>query len=175
MTDIPPLKIHLVENPRKAFRFTFTKTAILVPAAPVDEASVKILEARQKRDEAEAQKRAEAEAEAARTLAEAQKLTEAEPQTLPEPLPMSAEEKSQQWNIYFIAQNALKERMKLEQATKEALAIAEEKTLIDKLHELERIARRTPVAHVAHVAHHTPVAQVPEVKPARTRNYNQLI
>jgi 2-polyprenyl-3-methyl-5-hydroxy-6-metoxy-1,4-benzoquinol methylase len=70
---------------------------------------------------------------------------------------------------------ALKERMKLEQATKEALAIAEEKTLIDTLHELERIARRTPVAHVAHVAHHTPVAQVPEVKPARTRNYNQLI
>jgi hypothetical protein len=168
----------LVGDPNSAnlFRFTFTKTDIHAPTAPVDEASVKIVEAHQQRALAEAQKRALAEAhEASVALAEAQKLTEAEPQKLPEPVPLTDEEESQHWKALFIAENALKERMKLEQATKEALAIAEEKKLIDKLLELERIARRTPVAHVAHVARHTPVAQVPQVKPARTRNYNQLI
>jgi hypothetical protein len=93
-------------------------------------------------------------------------------------VPLTDEEESQHWKAFFIAENALKERMKLEQATKEALAIAEEKKLIDKLHELERIARRTPVAHVAHVAHHTPVAevaQVAQVKPVRTRNFNKCV
>jgi len=176
MTDIP--KLRLVENARKAFRFTIAKNATPAPAVPVDEVSVKIVEAMQKRAMDKAQTRALAE------LVEAQKLPEAEPQKPPQPLPLSAEEQAQEWRAVFIAENAqkldredrqklqelaLQQRMRLEQAAEDARKLAEGEALIDQLHERERIARRTPVAHVAHVA---PVAQV---KPVRTRTFNKLI
>ena len=176
MTDIP--KLRLVDNVRKAFRFTFDTTATPAPAVPVDEASVNILEAMQKRALAEAHLRALAE------LVEAQKLPEAEPQKPPQPLPLSAEEQAQEWRALFIAENAqkldledrqklqelaLQQRIKLEQAAEDARKLAEDKALIDQLHEREFLARRTHVAHVTHVA---PVAQV---KPVRTRNFNKLI
>jgi len=176
MTDIP--KLRLVDNARKAFRFTFDTTATPAPAVPVDEASVKILQTMQKRAMDKAQTRALAE------LVEAQKLPEAEPQKPPQPLPLSAEEQAQEWRVVFIAENAqkldredrqklqelaLQQHIKLEQAAEDVRKLAEGKALIDQLHEREFVARHTPVAHVAHV---TPVAQV---KPVRTRNFNKLI
>ena len=178
MTDIPKLKIHLVENPRKAFRFTFTKTAIPAPAAPVDEASVKIVEAHQQRALAEARIRA---------LAEAQEPTEAEPQKLPEPPPLSAEEiRENQWN-FIRAQNAL--RLDLEDRQKrEELALQQEqlnweqsmidaeKKFIDEMH--QRMGTRRPVPPVPQppqVPHDTPVAQVAQVKPTRTRTFNKCV
>jgi len=186
MTDIP--KLHLVGDPNSAnlFRFTLTKTAIPAPDAPVDEASVKIVEAVQKRDAAEAEA-ARTLAEANRALAEAQKLTEAEPQKLPEPPPLTAEEKSQEWNIYFIAQNA--PRLDLEdRENREELALQQEaldwekecldaeKKFIDEMHQRAG-TRRIPatVAQVPQVPPVKPDAEVAQVKPARTRTYNKLI
>jgi hypothetical protein len=172
MTDIP--KLCLVDNARKAFRFTFDTTATPAPAVPVDEASVNIVEAMQKRAMDKAQTRALAE------LVQTQKLPEAEPQKPPQPLPLSAEEELQKWKAFFIAENAqkldredrqklqelaLQQRIKLEQAAEDARKLAEDKALIDQLHEREFLARRTHVAHVTHVA---PVAQV---KPVRIRRY----
>ncbi len=56
----------------------------------------------------------------------------------------------------------------LEQAAEDARKLAEDKALIDQLHEREFVARRTHVAHVAHVTHVAPVAQV---KSVRIRRY----
>ena len=180
MTDIPKLKIHLVENPRKAFRFTFTKTAIPAPAAPVDEASIKIVEAHQQRALAEARIRALAEAQERtlaeaqeRTLAEAQKLTEAEPQTLP----LTDEEESQRWNAYYIAQNALKREKQLAEYEheKQQQVIEDARKRALTAFEYYRIFGRTPIAPVAPVAHPTPVAEVAQGKPTRTRTFNKCV
>jgi len=192
MTDIP--KLHLVGDPNSAnlFKFAIRKTAIPAPAAPVDEASVKIVEAHQKRTLAEAQKRAEAEARI-RALAEAQKralaeaqertlaeahvraLAEAQERTLAEAQKRAlaeAEEESQRWNAYYIAQNALKREKQLaeeqhekqEQATEDARKRALTGALTANLYERYLIVSLTPDA---------PVAQVAEVKPvARTRHFN---
>jgi hypothetical protein len=174
MTDIP--KLRLVDNARKAFRFTFDTTATPAPAVPVDEASVNILETMQKRAMDKAHERALAEAQK-RALSEAQKIPEAETQ---KPLPLSAEEQAQEWRAVFIAEKAqkldredrqklqelaLQQRIKLEQAAEDARKLAEDKALIDQLHEREFVARHAPVAHVTHVA---PVVQV---KPVRIRRY----
>jgi hypothetical protein len=190
MDDIQKFKIQLAENPlqvRKAFRFTFTKTAILVPAAPVDEASVKIVEAHQQRAEAEAQKRALTEAHV-RALAEARihALAEAEERALAEAniralaeaqqrALAEAEEESQRWNTYYIAQNALKREKQLaeeqhekqEQATEDARKRALTGALTANLYERYLIVSLTPDAPVAPVAPVIPVTPV-----ARTRHFN---
>ncbi len=172
MADIP--KLRLVENVRKDLRFTFDKTATPIPVVPVDEVSVKIIEAHQKRASAEVQTRAEAEAHvhAMAELVEAQKRAETEDQKSPEPLPLSTEEEAQKWRDLFITENKMKfeeqERKKLQQDTKEAIATAEEKKIIDELLEKERITHRTPVKYVEQVPQVTTVAPV---VPVRIRRY----
>ena len=150
----PPPPIRFVDSPdgsRKVFRFPLRKTVTPVATAtPVDEASVKIIEA-QKRAEAEAQKR---------TFTETQERTFAEAQKRAEPLPLSAEERSQKWKTPFIAENAkklenedsqkrqeltLQQRMQQAERNSEARGLADEKTLINAMHELEVISRYTPV------------------------------
>ena len=163
-------------NALPVFKFKLPKSVVpVIPPAPVDEETLKIIAIVQKRVDAETQKRAEAEALiraaawGARTLAEAQERTLAEAQKLAQ--------ESQAWKDFLIAENARKrdledrqkllqeaeeEREKLEQATEDAHKLA----LTDKMFERYPITKPTPVA---------PVAEVAPVKHVRTRHFNKLM
>lgn len=163
-------------NALPVFKFKLPKSVVpVIPPAPVDEETLKIIAIVQKRVDAETQKRAEAEALiraaawGARTLAEHKELAQ--------PLPLTAEEESQAWKDFLIAENARKrdledrqkllqeaeeEREKLEQATEDAHKLA----LTDKMFERYPITKPTPVA---------PVAEVAPVKHVRTRHFNKLM
>jgi len=170
----PPIKWN---NALPVFKFKLPKSVVpVMPPAPVDEETLKIIAIVQKRVDAETQKRAEAEeliraaAWGARTLAEAQERTLAEAQKLAQ--------ESQAWKDFLIAENARKrdledrqkllqeaeeEREKLEQATEDARKMKAEKDLSDLIRAL---------ADVKHVA---PVAEVAPVKHVRTRHFNKLM